>query len=105
MNHITVGCVRRKSNEAEKCESNAEKSHFAEDAVTAVGLCMLCLMLLVPVSRDAKIADDAVAVMSAAVETERETLREIDEPASADTGETSVFDYIGELFAHLIFGE
>ena len=104
MNRITVGCVRRKSKLPENAEKHAEKSRFGEDAVTALGLCMLCLMLLIPVSRDAKMADDAVAVMSTAV-SGRETLREIDEPASADTAEDSVFDYIGELFAHLIFGE
>lgn len=103
MNHITVGCARRKSKMSERhTEKQTETSRFGEDAVTALGLCMLCLMLLIPVSRDAEMADDAVAVMSTAV-SDRETLREIDEPASAE--EESVFDYIGELFAHLIFGE
>ena len=104
MNHITVGCVRQRSKQAETSEKQPVKSSFGEDAVTALGLCMLCLMLLIPVSRDAETAGDAVPVMSTAVSSDRETLREIDEPASADSGGNSVFDYIGELFAHLIFG-
>lgn len=107
MNRITVGTVREKSNNETKEQPVLYKSGFGEDAVTALGLCMLCLMLLIPVSRDVDsgMTEDAVAVMSTNVSDAREVLREIDEPASADPGEDSVFDYIGELFAHLIFGE
>ena len=66
---------------------------------------MLCLMLLLPVSRDAERAEEAVMVMSTAAAESRESLREIDEPALAAPEEESVFEWIGELFAHLIFGE
>ena len=103
MNRITVGHQRQKSKAAESAEKRT--SGFGEDAVTAIGLCMLCLMLLIPVSRDAERAEEAVMVMSTGVSQTRESLREIDEPALAAPGDESVFDWIGELFAHLIFGE
>lgn len=104
MNHITVGKVRGKSNKEEPVLERAV-SGFSEDAVTAIGLCAVCLMLLVPVSRDVPAQPDAAAVMSTAVTGYREVLREIDEPASAASEEESVFDTIGRMFAGLLFGE
>ena len=104
MNHISVGKAREKS-KMQACEMRKEVSRFSEDAVTAIGLCAVCLMLLVPVSREASPVPDAVAVMSSGVEGYREVLRETDEPVSADSEEESVFDYIGRMFAGLLFGE
>ena len=97
MHRITVGKGRGKSKIPE--ERAPEPMRFGEDAITAIGLCAVCLMLLVPVSRD--LPDDAVAVMSTGVE----ELREIDEPALYQPEDDSVFDYIGRLFAGLLFGE
>jgi len=65
----------------------------------------LYLMLLVPVSRDTAPQPDAVSVMSTGVYGYREVLQEIDEPASADSEDDSVFDAIGRMFAGLLFGE
>ena len=50
MYRITVGKGRGKSKIPE--ERAPEPMRFGEDAVTAIGLCAVCLMLLVPVSRD-----------------------------------------------------
>lgn len=100
MNRITVGKARGKL----KIQDNGktpEPMKFGEDAVTAIGLCAVCLMLLVPVSRDLPEPSDAVAVMSTGVE----QLREIDEPALYQPEEDSIFDYIGRMFAGLLFGE
>ncbi|MBQ2727206.1 MAG: hypothetical protein IJF78_16005 [Clostridia bacterium] len=104
MNHITVGKVRGKSKKEEPVRER-DGSRFGEDAVTAIGLCAVCLMLLVPVSRDTAPQSDAVAVMSTNAGEYREVLQEIDEPASAASAEDSVFDYIGRMFAGLLFGE
>ncbi len=104
MNHITVGKVRGKSNGTENVRQR-ERSRFSEDAVTAIGLCAVCLMLLVPVSRETPPQPEAVAVMSTNVTGYREVLQEIDEPASAPAEDDSVFDYIGRMFAGLLFGE
>lgn len=104
MGHITVGKVREKSN-TQECVKQKAVSKFGEDAVTAIGLCAVCLMLLVPVSRETTPQPDAVAVMSSGVEGYREVLQEVDEPASAASEEDSVFDYIGRMFAGLLFGE
>jgi len=104
MNHISVGKERTKSKTAEPSRER-EVSKFSEDAVTAIGLCAVCLMLLVPVSRDTAPQPDAVSVMSTGVYGYREVLQEIDEPASADSEDDSVFDAIGRMFAGLLFGE
>ena len=45
MNHISVGKERTKSKTAEPSRER-EVSKFSEDAVTAIGLCAVCLMLL-----------------------------------------------------------
>lgn len=100
MNRITVGKERRKSNAPQVTERNT----FREDAVTALGLCAVCLMLLVPVNREVQKPDNAVAVMSSSVDGYREVLREADEPALSVESDDSIFDYIGRMFAELLFG-
>jgi len=100
MNRITVGRARGKSKNTE-CTPKTESVRFGEDAVTAIGLCAVCLMLLIPVSRERTEPADAVAVMSTGVE----EIRSIDEPALYQPEEESVFDYIGRMFAGLLFGE
>jgi len=97
MNRITVGKERRKSNPPQVTERNT----FREDAVTALGLCAVCLMLLVPVNREVQKPDNAVAVMSGNVDG---VLREADEPTLSVESDDSVFDYIGRMFAELLFG-
>lgn len=99
MQHITVGKGREKTKKNESAVSEARK--FGEDAITAIGLCAVCLMLLVPVSRDLPEVPDAVAVMSTGVE----EIREIDEPVLYQPEEASIFDSIGRMFAGLLFGE
>ena len=97
MNRITIGRVREKSKTQEKIQP--ERVSFREDIVAALGLCALCLMFLVPVSGEEAMADEAVAVMSGAVQ----EYRDGDEPAGADAEDESVFDRIGRMFASLLF--
>ncbi len=79
-----------------------------EQAVFVLGLVLMCCMLALPLfdrGADSSFEYDAVAVMGNAVE---ETREEIQIPDTVDTSaeeEWSFYDYIGRLFAGLIFGE
>lgn len=102
---LTIGRTR-------KAEIKTEDSAPHSDLLTVIGLCTMCLMLILamrPTDGTSTVDyDEAVAVMSTAVgnsaETEREELVLPDKKASS-VGEDSVFETIGEFFASLITGE
>lgn len=81
-----------------------EKRTVLSDIMFYLGLCLMCVMLVIPLSGKTEDSETqkAVPAMSTGV-AEREELSYPEEPASAE--EWSFFDSIGELFAELIFGK
>ncbi len=100
MNRLTVG--RRRNNRSEK---EILKKRFA-DFLMIIGTAAMCVSLTVPLAgRDNITREDAVAVMSSVSdvrETDREELVMPERDISANTYDTSIFEYIGEFFADLI---
>jgi len=89
-----------------KHRSSKKKSTYSERIVFVVGLILMCVILLGPLSRaeSGSFEADAVLVMSVAESTREEVMLPQDKTTVAEK-KWSFYDYIGELFANMIFGE
>ncbi len=94
---ITIG----KSKTQQKHTDGTEKFIFV------LGLMLMCAMLAFPLWKEDgdSFSSDAVAVMGTVSDESAEVIK-MPENTSASTEERwSFYDYIGELFAGLLFGE
>ncbi len=103
MSKITVG--RKRNTDAHRVDSYRREGNI----LFAVGIAVMCIMLILPMTgKDTAVnsfGEDAVAVMSNGVVNEaREELARPDKDTSAQE-EWSIYDYIGQMFAELIFGD
>jgi len=103
MSKITVGKTR-KSNVAVTSDHHREGNFLF-----AVGIVVMCIMIALPMRNTNKTnsynLSDATPVMSSGVmNIEREELSKPDKVTSAED-KWSIYDYIGEMFADLIFGD
>ncbi len=87
-----------------KHKKTQNNSTYPEKIVFTVGIVLMCAILLSPLSRveENPFAEEAVLVMSAA---DKEKIMIPDDKAASSEKKWSFYDYIGELFANLIFGE
>ena len=112
MNKIQMGRTRKKSNGNEIASVSAENRRVAADAVFVLGAAAVCVMLTLPLlpssaePRAVPLEETAVMVMSGAVQTsELPEREELVMPSNAEEEEWNFYDYIGELFAGLLFGQ
>ena len=86
---------------------NATDHSREGNSLFILGIAVICVMLSLPMvhgkSTENMSYDDAVPVMSSGV-AEREELNKPDRDTSANE-RWSIYDYIGEMFADLIFGD
>lgn len=114
MSKLTMGRTRKKS----KPEENGRPSAMpvrreAADAVFVFGAAAVCVMLALPMvaeERPAPREEPAVMVMSGAVEAQGTIpdgkREELVTPSNTEFEEEwNFYDYIGELFAGLLFGQ
>ena len=123
--HLTIGRKKEQLEEERskayservgKTKETRENSGF-EWAMMTLGLAAVCFVIVTAVTWRENISNtgsafekEAVSVASIEIETIDTACREkLTAPEKPDmytsTGERSIFDYIGELFAELIFGE
>ena len=83
---------------------NGNTYHYPESAVFILGIIMMCALIIVNMSstENDAFSSEAVYVMGSA--DREEVFIPEDKSASAEE-EWSIYDYIGEFFAELIFGE
>lgn len=110
MNKISIGRARKKSKE--EMISRVGGHGRAADAVFVFGAAAVCVMLTLPLlpssaePRSLPLEETAVMVMSGAVQTaEMPEREELLMPSNAEEEEWNFYDYIGELFAGLLFGQ
>ena len=86
-----------------KHKKTQTKSAYSEKIVFTIGIILMCAMLLSPLSRaeENPFAEEAVAVISIM---EREKVMIPDDKTASVEERWSFYDYIGELFAEIIFG-
>lgn len=87
-----------------KHKKTKTKYAYSEKIVFTVGIILMCAILLSPLSRaeENPFAEEAALVMSTS---EREKVIIPEDKAASSEKRWSFYDYIGELFASLIFGE
>lgn len=103
MSKLSIGKGRAKTAEG-KIDKNREREG---KTLFVIGCTLVCLMLIPAVSTDRSGGsnyDTAIPVISGAVEN-REELQSPAKDTSAETKEWSVYDYIGQMFADLLFGD
>lgn len=79
-------------------------SAYPERIVFVLGIVLMCAILLAPLSKSNNdpFGDEAVLVMGGA---DKEEIMLPDDKAASSEKKWSFYDYIGELFADLIFGD
>lgn len=87
-----------------KRKKTQNKLASPEGGVFILGIVLMCAILLGPIARaeEDPFAEEAVLVMSGG---EREEVMLPGDKAASAEEKWSFYDYIGELFADLIFGE
>ena len=78
--------------------------HYLESAVFILGIILMCALLIGNMSSPESDAFSSEAVYVIASADREEVFIPEDKSASAEE-EWSIYDYIGEFFAELIFGE
>ena len=101
MSKLSIGKGRKTT------EKNGNDSGKEARIFFVIGCVLVCFMLIPAVGTDKSIRnnyDTAIPVISGAVES-REELEEPTKDTSTETKEWSVYDYIGQMFAELLFGD
>lgn len=100
MSRLTVGKKQRSTVEV---PDHSREGNF----LFILGTVVICVMLSVPMMNIYKAEyvtyDDAVPVMSSGIEEREETAKSDLNTSAAE--KWSIYDYIGEMFADLIFGD
>ena len=103
MNNVTIGKSRKKSQSSQSYHSDQGGMLFV------IGLSAICLSLIFPMANYGGDYGDILPVMSTSVsqnnDETREELRLPEKDVSAQRGESSIFEYIGEFFADIIRGD
>ena len=81
-----------------------KKTAYPERIVFMLGILLMCAMLIAPLLRAGEdhFSADAVLVMS---DPEREKVMLPEDKSASAEKKWSFYDYIGEIFAELLFGE
>ena len=87
-----------------KYKKQRQGNAFPERIVFILGIILMCAVLIAPMSKaeDDPFVHEAVLVMSSV---DKEEIMLPDDEATLSEKKWSFYDYIGELFANLIFGE
>ncbi len=90
-----------------KSKTQQKHTDSTEQFIFALGLMLMCAMLVFPLWRkdSDSFSSDAVAVMGNMSDESAEVIKTPENTSASTEERWSFYDYIGELFAGILFGE